>query len=425
MKKILVMSAFMAFSAAFVACSSNDDLVQQKPDVPEETTVGYPMHVTVADTRGTDLTKATLPGFTMYSAMQKDNSTAWQTGVAFTNNNGNCSKVTQVDTDFPDETTNYTFYAVSDPGNYALDGESHPIKPTFGGENVSFGYVVPTDYTTYEDGEEIKAANITGGQKDLLVATATSNGASGEVSLTFDHALSLVKKVYIRANVTRMANVLGMDADDLTAGYEYRVGESMSICNVKTVGTYTFGSGWSNQSTTDEFNIPITASAFHPFNDTWYEIPLTAGDDGLYLLPQQLDGTLIDNKDGTYTMTGAYIKVGLQAFTKGDSYDTDHEGTYFLHGWSPNSSSAPGTTDSDDDSLGDPDDDTHFGNGFRPFCVPLTFEILPNKAYAIRIDLMRGCYVSANDDVTLLPLIEGMEVVINQLFELFSKIILL
>ena len=50
MKKILVMSAFVAFSAAFVACSSNDDLVQQKPDVPEESVEeGIPMTVKVAD----------------------------------------------------------------------------------------------------------------------------------------------------------------------------------------------------------------------------------------------------------------------------------------------------------------------------------------------------------------------------------------
>lgn len=406
MKKILVMSAFMAFSAAFVACSNENDLVQQKPEVPEETTVGYPMHVTVADTRGTDLTKATLPGFTMYSAMQKDNSTAWQTGVAFTNNNGNCSKVTQVDTDFPDETTNYTFYAVSDPGNYALDGESHPIKPTFGGENVSFGYVVPTDYTTYEDGEEIKAANITGGQKDLLVATATSNGASGEVSLTFDHALALVSKVYIRANSTRIQTTSDdeLSAEGLNETYEFKVGDNMSICNVNTTGTYTFGTGWSAQNTLGEFVIPITESAFYPFSDSWHEITLSANDNGLYLLPQTLNGTLTDNNNGTYTLSGAYIKVGLQVFAKGSTYDGDEDrtGEYYMHQWWPSGVSAGINTDSDE----------HSGEaGFRPFCVPLQFTMLPNKTYALWVDLTRGCIFGGDEKYW--PLFDSMVLNLN------------
>ncbi len=407
MKKLLVLSALAAVSTAFVACSSNDDLVQQAPVVPEEI-LGYPMHVTVADTRGTDLTTATLPGFTMYSAMQKGSLTNWQSGIAFTNDNGNCSKVGLVDTDFPDKTTNYTFYAVSDPDNFAIDGNLHPLKPTVGEENVSFGYAVPTDYTTYEAGEGKtgKAEYITGGQKDLLVASAIGNGADGEVTLNFTHALSLVKKVYIRANVTRIAALLDMDADALTEAYEYKVGESMSICDVKTAGTYTFGSGWSDQNALGEFNIPITASAFHPFDNEWYEIPLTAGDNGLYLLPQTFNGDMVDNGDGTFTLTGAYIKVGLQVFTKSSTYDgvEDFSGEYYIHQWSPSGSSAGGTTDSDDDSV---------GQGFRPFCVPLTFEILPNKSYAIRLDLTRGCYISAEDDVTLYALFDGMTVEIN------------
>ncbi|SFW45614.1 Fimbrillin-like [Prevotellaceae bacterium HUN156] len=421
MKKILVMSALVAFSAAFVACSSNDDLVQQKPEVPEEPVVGYPMHVSVADTRGTDLTTATLPGFTMYSAMKtpeektnSENATQWPAGVAFTNNNGNCSKVGLEDIDFPDTENTYTFYAISDPDNLAVDGESHPMKPTVTAGAVSFDYVLPTDYTTYEAGEGKtgKAEYITGGQKDLLVATATGNGNEGEVLLNFTHALSLVKKVYIRANVTRIAALLDMDADALTEAYEYKVGESLSICDVKTAGTYTFGSGWSNQATLGEFNIPMTASAFHPFDDEWYEIPLTAGDNGLYLLPQMFNGNMEDNGDGTFTLTGAYIKVGLQVFTKSSTYDgvDDFSGEYYIHHWSPSGSSAPGTTDSDDDSLGTSEQE---GQGFRPFCVPLTFEILPNKSYAIRLDLTRGCYISGDDDVTLYPLFEGMTVDLN------------
>ena len=66
MKKILVMSALVAFSAAFVACSSNDDLVQA-PTAPEETVdEGTPLTIKVTDaTRGTDWTATSLPSFSL------------------------------------------------------------------------------------------------------------------------------------------------------------------------------------------------------------------------------------------------------------------------------------------------------------------------------------------------------------------------
>ena len=50
MKKMVFMAAFVAATAAFVACSSNDDLVQQKPDVPEEQIEEkVPMKIIVSD----------------------------------------------------------------------------------------------------------------------------------------------------------------------------------------------------------------------------------------------------------------------------------------------------------------------------------------------------------------------------------------
>ena len=402
MKKILVMSAFMAFSAAFVACSSNDDLVQQAPEVPEEPVVGYPMHVSVAGTRGTDLTKATLTDFTMYSSMKTpeentsgDDAADWPAGIGFVNNNGTCAKAaaySAADISFPDKTNTYKFYAMNDPANYAKDAQSHDLLPTVSETNVTFGYALPTDYAN---------------QKDLLVATAQGNGTNGEVSLTFDHALALISKVYIRANVTKAeAQANGnLDKDALIATYLYKVGDHMALHGINSKGTYSFtNSVWSNQSTLEDFEIPITESPFYVFDDAWHEIQFSAGDDGLYLIPQQLIGTMTDNGNGTYTLGGAYIEVGLQMFEKGGTYDEDHEGTYFIHGWSPDASAANGTTDSETDS-----DE----NLFRPFRVPLKFTMLPNKTYAIYIDLVRGVYVSAEDDTTLYPIFDDMNVLIQ------------
>ena len=113
---MVFMAAFVAACAAFVACSSDDDLVQQKPDVPEESVEeGIPMTVKVADlaSRGTDLTTSTLEGFTLYSTMTD----AWKTGKLFGKDAGG-NWTTNTDLSWPDDNT-YTFFGISDVDNFA------------------------------------------------------------------------------------------------------------------------------------------------------------------------------------------------------------------------------------------------------------------------------------------------------------------
>ena len=381
-------AALVAASAALTGCSSDDDLSAAQPAV----STGYPMYVSASagdETRGTDLESSTFNAFTMYSTIPTTKNSKWATGIAFGKSDGSWSAGTE-DVSFPNTNT-YTFYGVSDAGNIVKEN-NNPVIGSVTPESFNFTYQIPTDYAA---------------QKDLLVGKTTGSGSDGKVNFKgdnkFTHALALVSKVSIRANVTKIAELLDMDASDLTTAYEYKVGGSMAICGAMTQGKYTFGTtttttGWTDLSNAGEFNIPISASAFHNFNDDWYEIPFSEGDDGLYLLPQTFDGELADNGDGSYTLTGAYIKVDLQVYNKVD-------GSYSLHKWSPSGgSSAGGTSDSDEDSE---------ENGFRPFYVPLSFEIEPNKTYAIRIDLTRGVYLSNEDQTTLYPLFDGMDVVIN------------
>ena len=406
MKKILVMSALVAFSAAFVACSSNDDLVQQKPDVPEETTVGYPMHVTVADTRGTDLTKATLPGFTMYSAMLTPNSgTDWQTGIAFTNNNGACA--TTGDSAFPDETNTYYFFAISDPGNIADiaedegKGDGHPDVPVISnsGKTFSFNYAIPTDYTTYKDGEEIKAANIEDGQKDLLVASATGTGADGNVSVPFTHALALIKNVYIRGNAATWCSVNGID-DDALDTYKFKVA-NLELHGINSAATYTIdaadgtNTGWSNWKNPESFPFPIEQSGWIYFNADWTALTLSTADNGLYMIPQTLNGARATADGEVFKLSGAYAKIGLQIF------DEDSK-TYKL---SANGYVETGNLTGDGIEASNE-------KGFANFYVPLKFTVNPDKTYGLYLDLYKGVVELPNEEDYYL-IFQGMEVEIN------------
>ena len=409
MKKILVMSALVAISTAFVACSNENDLVQQKPDVPEEPVVGYPMHVSVADTRGTDLTKATLPGFTMYSAMLTPNSgTDWQTGIAFTNNNGACA--TTGDSAFPDETNTYYFFAISDPGNIADiaedegKGDGHPDVPVISnsGKTFSFNYAIPTDYTTYKDGEEIKAANIEDGQKDLLVASATGTGADGNVSVPFTHALALIKNVYIRGNAAAWcaANEADDDALDL---FKFKVA-NLQICNVNSVATYTIdlntpaNTGWSNWQTPETFDFPIVNSGSIRFNADWTKLTLATADGGLYMIPQTLLGARTTADEGeTFAITGAYAKIGLQI------YDEDTK----AYTMSANGYIETGNLDGDGA-------EASAEKGFADFYVPLSFTINPDKTYGLYLDLYKGVvHLPSSADGVYHLIFQGLKIDLN------------
>jgi len=378
MKKILVMSAFMAFSAAFVACSSNDDLVQQKPDVPEETIEGTPLTIKVTDaTRGTDWTATSLPSFTLYST-EHGGTTRWlgtyengsSSGVVF--GNGTTSTPNVYTGDFatadpilwPAATTpakTYDFYAISD-ATFAKEDDGQAGEQDaehFDATPRTFTYTVNNDYDA---------------QTDLLVASALNQSettASGVVTLPFQHALAQIKAVKLKYKCPID------EGDYVDNSSTLFIIKKMTLKNVASTGTFTFPSeslnaenvksAWSsqtalrdytfsfpdfvrdvngnikifeeNQDDSDPFENERTAYAivdrdpsdsnvlpnflsFGPQNYT-YTFPLANNgitDDGLYLLPQTLAKTKMYtiNDGGTdfyYINATSHEAAGQDAYT--------------------------------------------------------------------------------------------------------------
>ena len=251
MKKILVMSALVAFSAAFVACSSNDDLVQQKPDVPEETIEGTPLTIKVTDaTRGTDWTATSLPSFTLYST-EHGGTTRWlgerdalnpstSAGVVFgnTDDTGNPGAYTGDFTNadgivwpaVTDPVTYYDFYAISD-ATFATedDGQGGDQEAEhLDAANRNFTYTVPTDYNF---------------QSDLLVAAAMnkkSDDNGGVVSLPFQHALAQIAQLEFK-----------FKDDENPFNDHVLIIKSVTLHNINSTGTYTFPDTWSNTTYKD------------------------------------------------------------------------------------------------------------------------------------------------------------------------------
>ena len=246
MKKFIVLSALVAAtSTAFVACSSEDDLAQQ-PKAPETTvdngsSEGTPLTITFVDaTRGTDWTKTTLPSFSLYSVTHSKVNIAapgdpenkvykrWLGSYSAqgassgepvsntaTSNPGEYTGVfTIAETKWPDESTAYDFYALSD-ATFAkeagdVDAEHFDASPR------TFTYTVTNDYAN---------------QTDLLVAStlnkkATDNG--GNVSLDFYHALARIKSVKLMYH-----------ASETNTGAFFII-KSMTLKNVASTGTFTF-----------------------------------------------------------------------------------------------------------------------------------------------------------------------------------------
>ena len=118
MKKMVFMAAFVAACVAFVACSNENDLVQQKPEVPEEPTVQYPMTISVTTpTRGTDLTATSLNDFKLYSNIDD----SWHNGARFTKVDNQWSNVNSATMGWgTNPNQDYTFYGISDYDNITV-----------------------------------------------------------------------------------------------------------------------------------------------------------------------------------------------------------------------------------------------------------------------------------------------------------------
>ena len=343
MKKMVFMAAFVAACAAFVACSSDDDLVQQKPGVPEESVEeGIPMTVKVADftSRGTDYSISgtnPLQEFTLYSTM----SGAWETGKLFGKDSGG-NWTTNSDLAWPDKET-YTFFGISDVDNLAdLDEDSHKDVPVVAASTCSFNYAMPislkpgTDDEYYYNSEDLK---------DLLVAKTTCSSESGDpkgtLEVEFQHALAQITAIKVYCNADRMASINKMDETEDIPYWRFRIGgESIRIGGLKAKGTYTFDAStpWAVSGDGEEFVIPINipenvdaafAMGFAPSlkSEAKTVIPLT--DAGFYLIPQAAAGKIVTSGD-LYDIDGPYIEFDAQM---GHYADPDKYGDPTDNGW--------------------------------------------------------------------------------------------
>ena len=389
MKKMVLMAAFVAASAAFVACSSNDDLVQQKPDVPEEQIEeGTPMKIIVSDlaSRGTDLTASTLEGFTLYSTMsgwtsgkdlEKDNSGNWTTNDDLTWPDGN----------------EYTFYGISDVDNLTkvtVGANAVPQIPTVSENTVSFGYTMPQEEKTSAPGEYwCNSENL----PDLLVSknTGSSTLNDGALTVDFTHALAQIKAINIYANNTRLT------AKGVTDGatYRFRI-NGIRLGGLKYIGTYTFDANpaWVVSGADTEFTIPLDPTkltfadmSFQPGDTKASGITLPLTDGGLYLIPQVANGSFVKDEYDYYLSDGAYAELDAQVFVYFDAAATavNNKGKYKC----PSSS-----TEVYFDETGS--ENSQFG----VIRVPLKFSLSPGYGYTLTLDLSRAAFYDGMFDGT-------------------------
>ena len=279
MKKIIMLSAVMAaVSTAFVACSSDDDLVSQTKG-SEITDTKCPFNFVVSMNNGTytrgeqgaeiveandmiEVTRATAltenpfetinNGFNLYgfngTGMMWDTkaytltSGGWSGGGQWPGNDGACY-----------------FYALSNAGASFPDNptstnlKNHPSIPTVlnsnGYDEVSFVYELPlVEGKTYFDGTK---------QEDLLVAENMNGISSGDVALEFSHALAnLEVKIALPGDGFDASNEQYSESFDERVNFSYFMYvKSITIHNLPVSGTYTFGNGWTESSSKGNIEI--------------------------------------------------------------------------------------------------------------------------------------------------------------------------
>ena len=384
MKKILVMSALVAFSTAFVACSSDDDLVQQKPNVPEESVEeGIPMTVKVADlaSRGTDITTSTLEGFTLYSTMTP----AWTTGKLFGKDAGG-NWTTNTDLAWPDKET-YTFFGISDVDNLAdFDEDTHKDVPVVTASTCSFNYAMPislkpgTDDEYYYNSEDLK---------DLLVAKTTCSSESGDpkgtLEVDFQHALAQITAIKVYCSAERMETISGYDPDEDIPYWRFRI-NGIRLGGLKAVGTYTFDAAtpWSVSGEDAEFEVPLNIPAdddaafalmsFAPGpKSAAITLPITDG--GLYLIPQVAAGSINTIAAG-YDVVGSYVEFDAQLGHYGDPDDMADSWVWDY----AEDEDTPVNWDASDSKLA----------GYKKIRIPLKFDISSNgagKGFTLVLDI--------------------------------------
>ena len=387
---MVFMAAFVAACAAFVACSSDDDLVQQKPEVPEESVEeGIPMTIKVADlaSRGTDFSSTNpLQEFSLYSTMNS----SWESGKLFDKDAGG-NWTTNTTLTWPDDNT-YTFYGISDLSHFSdlYDSEGNdgadtykdvPVfvnKPASTEKTLKFSYAIPTDYAE---------------QVDLLVSKNTGSSSSGDpkgsLTVDFNHALAQIKAIKVYCNIDKVSK-----AGD-KVNYRFRI-FGIRLGGLQTVGTYTFGDAFANDTWTvpttdvDEdtfFEIPLKTSeltfakGFQPTkkttnsDDYTLTLPLESGE-GLYLIPQVANGTISEPTSSSYVVNNAYAELDAQVYFYSDYVnDPDNGGGYRVGNnlWAGDGYSWSEATS----------DEVSYGK----IRVPLKFTLVSGKGYTLIIDI--------------------------------------
>ena len=387
MKKMVFMAAFVAATAAFVACSSNDDLVQQAPEVPE--VKGTPFSISVgADTRATlynadawgttgENTKVTM--LKLYGK-QTDQTTPWLNNVVFTraststdwSANRDAEHDALGDEEKPtwpktgnsiDSSVDTKFYAITD--NAIGDGTTATISNVDAGTWMahinddspvaSFGYTMAFDTDNLPHIDKTSGTGyivdvetsfvMVSELKDLMVASATTNEegtTNGELNLVFNHVLAglNIKAIFRNDGVYDGHQAYLIDPENADENSGKVLIHYIKIMGLKTSGTYNLGTGsWSGLS--DElcyyksFSTPIEVNAFRePTSDNAEVVAesIATADEDKWLVNQTDPWMVIPQKtdpwdaQGCDTESAEYIATGKAYVVLGitDHVDTEN-----------------------------------------------------------------------------------------------------
>lgn len=230
MKKILLVA--MA-ATMFAACTQNEELENagSNKEMKFNTAV-------MSTTRATATSNSTFKEFKLYAYFGEKNANAIINGKVFTKNTENNKWASGQEIFYWPGTENVSFYGYS-PSTLTCTGAEAP----------TLAYTVDADASK---------------QIDLLVTSPKSqNSTGGSVALSFTHAL------------TRMAFQVSGTNSDVT----YKI-TSITI-NAKSVGNYTFGTGWDAGTTPIDYTVATNVS------DIVGDAAATPVGETLMMLPQQ------------------------------------------------------------------------------------------------------------------------------------------
>lgn len=349
------MAACVAVGTAFVACSSDDDLVQQAPVVPEENVEkGTPFSVMPYSgaTRATLFNSNAWDGtndnfvecFKLYG--KQADLTAWMKNVVFTRSDKDAAWVAARDDDgavasltwpkddgetplVKESEITTDFYAITDNAISTTDNSLTGVNPWMSPEG-SFTYTLQTTQASipWEDLDNPGSLISTGvtfvdpaKMRDLMYATTTKTEADvtdGQLPLQFHHALSGLS---IQAKFLSNGEY---DSDPDANGWA-KV-KAVFVCGLNTTGTFTMtpssGTGaWSALGTAKYYYYAIPDAGGRKIdvqaetNDNKANPAITElVPAGQWLaLPQTVTACGIDYSNALPT-TGAYVILMLEDF---------------------------------------------------------------------------------------------------------------